>query len=175
MIKEKLKSIYDFVGNFLMVIAVFALLFLAASKIVPHFDYYLVVVQSGSMRPAITEGSVLLIKQKDIYKLNDVITFNRSGNRITHRVVALEKEGDEILFKTKGDGNNSKDLFFVSRRDILGKAIFNMPYVGYLIVALRHKVGFIVLTIVPAIWIISIEIKKIRKHLEEKRKTDEGS
>src|SRR5690242_13530711 len=69
--------------------------------------YKTYVVLSGSMEPAIHTGSVLvaLPVPPDSLKVNDVIVYNRSdvSERVTHRIVQINRDGDKPAFITKGD------------------------------------------------------------------------
>lgn len=89
---------------------------------------------SNSMEPAYPVGSVIYVKKispEQIQK-DDVITFSVSAknkNVATHRVVLHDTE--KQLFYTKGDNNEQMDTNPVSYQNLLGKAIFCVPYLGY--------------------------------------------
>lgn len=76
------------------------------------FGYTLKSVLSGSMEPEFNTGSLILVKEiADVKELQkgDVITFMQDANTaVTHRIVDITKQGDHLLFKTKGD-NNAKN------------------------------------------------------------------
>ena len=67
---------------------------------------------SGSMLPFLSENSTGVgIKpetEKDIH-VGDIITFEKEGILIVHRVVEKEYNGQELYFITKGDNNGIKD------------------------------------------------------------------
>jgi signal peptidase len=128
-------------------------------------------VYTGSMEPAIPVGSVVVIKPVELetLKIGDIICFELSGSTsITHRIINITEEG----FITKGDANEDPDQRIVKRENVIGKAIFTIPYLGYLVHFVRTPLGFILLIVIPASLIIVMEIKNIMKELE-KQKTAE--
>ena len=139
--------------------------------------YKLLVVQSGSMEPAIKTGSVILIKKQDTYSVGDIISFVSGGqDSTTHRVVKTEVKNGKEIFYTKGDANQGEDRESVSIEKVLGKTIFILPYLGYAVAFAKTQKGFIFLIIVPATIIIFSEILNIKKEItlwREKRKSKE--
>ena len=105
------------------------------------------IVMSGSMEPSIKTGSVAIIetnltKFKDI-KRGDIITFDIGGSLVTHRAVDITDDG----IVTKGDANNTKDLWIVTDTNYYGKELFSVPYIGFLIVFIRQHILVTVLVI----------------------------
>ncbi|MEZ5227833.1 MAG: signal peptidase I [Acidimicrobiales bacterium] len=96
--------------------------------------YQPVVVTTGSMRPAVEPGDVLLIADPPADQMlpqRAVILFERdSGELVTHRVYAVEN--DEYV--TKGDANPSVDLERVRPDQTLGVGRIVVPLVGLPIV-----------------------------------------
>ncbi len=102
------------------------------------------VVLSGSMEPTIDTGSVCFINKRvsinDI-KENDIIAFKlNDGTLVTHRVNKITDEG--II--TKGDNNEDVDSNIIKNNNYVGKNIFWVPKVGYVIKALQTTKGKIV-------------------------------
>jgi len=134
----------------------------------------LLVAQSGSMEPTVKTGSVVLIKNQDTYSVGDIITFvGGGGDSTTHRVTKTNIVSGKEVFNTKGDANQAEDRETVSIDNILGKTVFTVPYLGYLVSFTKTQKGFIFLIVVPAVIIIFSEILNIKKQileLVEKRK-----
>lgn len=134
----------------------------------------MLVVQSGSMEPMVKTGSVVLIKKQDTYSIGDIVTFIQGGrDSTTHRVVKTEVVSGKELFHTKGDANQAEDREKVSVENILGKTIFAIPYLGFVVAFTKNQMGFIFLIVVPATIIIFSEILNLKKEilkLIEKRK-----
>jgi signal peptidase len=125
-------------------------------------------VYTGSMEPAIPVGGVVVIKTVDPESLRegDIICFKISGpTTITHRIINITEEG----FITKGDANEDPDQGIVKRENIVGKALFTIPYLGYLSHFVRTPLGFILLIVIPASLIIIMEIRNIMKELGKQK------
>ena len=130
-------------------------------------------VYTGSMEPAIPVGSVVVIKPVDPESLRegDIICFELSGpTSITHRIINVTEEG----FITKGDANEDPDTWIVKKENVIGKAIFTIPYLGYLVHFVRTPLGFILLIVLPASLIIIMEIRNIMKELDKKASQGKG-
>jgi len=128
-------------------------------------------VYTGSMEPAIPVGSVVVIKlaNPETLKIGDIICFKVSESAtttVTHRVSNITDEG----FITKGDANEDPDQWIVKKENVIGKAIFTIPYIGYIGYFVRTPVGFILLIIIPATLIIIKETRNIIKELKKKEK-----
>ena len=123
-------------------------------------------VTSGSMRPTIKTGAVVMVKPVHSYKVRDIITFqNGPGEKdiVTHRI--MSRQGDE--FTTQGDANNVADMKPIKEEQILGKVIWNVSYVGYVANFARSKLGFMLFILVPAVAIIGNEVRKIFQEVQK--------
>jgi len=69
------------------------------------FGYTAFNVVTGSMSPTLEIGDVILVKVEKDVKKDDIITYYKDNNFITHRIVEIR--GKEII--TRGDSNNSSD------------------------------------------------------------------
>jgi len=95
--------------------------------------YYPSVIISGSMRPSIEVGDILVIKKikPEEARVGDVIQYWRDEKTIvTHRVLAIVKDGRNPHLITKGDANSVADepVPFVSIR---GRMAAKIPKVGW--------------------------------------------
>lgn len=102
------------------------------------------VVLSGSMEPTIDTGSICFINKniniKNI-KEKDIIAFKlQDGTLVTHRVVEITDEG----IVTKGDNNADVDSNLVKQNNYVGKNIFWIPKVGYVVKAFQTTKGKII-------------------------------
>ena len=163
------KIIYSIIVAFIVLIA----LLLIVSVFPITGNYKLMIVQSGSMAPAIKMGSIVMVKPMDEYKIGDVISFGeitRTKAPTTHRIYDMKVEGGEPIYITKGDANNAPDTGEIKKEDIVGKVLFSVPFVGYAVDFAKKPMGFALIIIVPAAIIIVDEAKKIISELR-KRKT----
>lgn len=128
-------------------------------------NYSILSVQSGSMEPAISMGSIVIIKPSKEYKINEIITIQDPANKsisVTHRIVDIINTDNTIGFVTKGDANESFDSEKRDIEDILGKVIIHIPYLGYVISFIKTSPGLLMTIIVPSLVIIISEINKIQ-------------
>lgn len=104
-------------------------------------------VLSGSMEPTYHVGSLIYVKRVEpaTLEVGDPITYvMENGTVVTHRVIGIvEDYGGEGVrgFKTKGDANNTEDGGAVHSKNVLGRPIFTIPYLGYLAYAIQTPPG----------------------------------
>ncbi len=156
----------------LFTVVIFAVVFFVVVSMLPiPGNYRLLIVQSGSMEPAVKTGSVVAVKPEESYKAGDVITFGgkEKDKTTTHRIVDLEVVTGKTYFITKGDANNAEDTSKVSEDKIIGKVLASVPYAGYLLAAAKEPAGFVLLVIVPCGIVILEEIGKIWKEIKKKK------
>ncbi len=138
-------------------------------------------VQSGSMEPAVSAGSLVLSKPTEDYQIGDIVTFKAEEDRlvnnpkytITHRIFEINETEIGIEYVTKGDANDTRDSQAISKDLILGKTIFSIPFLGYPVSFAKTREGLIILIVIPATMIIYSEILNIKneaKRLIQKRK-----
>ena len=90
-------------------------------------------VLSGSMEPTYHVGSLIYVKPcapEDV-QVGDPITFvvNEDLDVVTHRVVSIDAENQH--FYTKGDANDAPDGAPVYFKNLIGRPVFTIPYLGY--------------------------------------------
>jgi len=88
----------------------------------------LMVITTGSMEPILQVGDLIYVKgvEPSEIQVGDVITFRPplefiSGTLVTHRVVGITYDVNEVFFKTKGDNNPSVDPWTIESRDVIGR------------------------------------------------------
>lgn len=132
-------------------------------------NYKILVVESGSMQPAIKTGGIVVIKPEKEYKVGDIITFDERsvGVPITHRIFEIKENNGHTVYTTKGDANKSDDENLLSEKSIIGKVLFSIPYVGYAVDTVKRPLGFIVIIALPALLLIIGEVKNIWKQVKK--------
>lgn len=93
-------------------------------------------VLTGSMRPAIDPGDLVLVSRAPATaaRPGDVITFASPDGRrrtITHRVVSVTPEAGELRFVTKGDANPAAERWSIPAGGRVGKVEATVPLAGY--------------------------------------------
>lgn len=157
-------------------IVIFVAVVILASVLPIPGKLELKIVQSGSMEPTIKTGSLVVIKPADSYKVGDIITFGKDTKTevpTTHRIVADRVENGVMIYSTKGDANEDKDTREVRQNEIIGKTLFSVPYLGYIMDFAKQPLGFILLIGLPALYIIYDEVIKIVKEVKKMRNKKE--
>lgn len=166
--KKISKIIYYIFITFIVVVA--GLLIVSVFPITGNIKF--MIVQSGSMEPAIKMGSLVMVKPADDYKIGDVITFGpvtKTKIPTSHRIYDIKiNEGSPICI-TKGDANDSPDTREVQKKDILGKVVFDIPYLGYAVNFAKKPAGFALIIIIPAGIIIFDEVKNIINEVKKNK------
>lgn len=132
-------------------------------------NYKILAVHSGSMKPAVKIGSIVVIKPSKEYQKGDIISFtdpNDPKYSVTHRIFEIKEEG--TAFITKGDANDAPDAREVAKDSILGKVILTIPLLGYPVAFAKTFLGLVLLVIIPAILIIFSELRVIKNELSKR-------
>lgn len=85
------------------------------------------VVASGSMRPGIQPGDVVVTVPAHRLRIGSVVTYRKPGRPMLHRIVGVDARGRLI---TKGDANAVADAAPVPRDAVTGVARWRLPYAG---------------------------------------------
>jgi signal peptidase len=126
----------------------------------PDYDIY--VVRSGSMKPAINMGDVVIagpVGASSGIKPGVIITYELGKNLITHRVLSV----DNNTLITKGDANEDPDPSPVQFSQVKSRYLFKIPYVGYLTSFVRTRLGWFLAIILPTIALVGFMVKDIIK------------
>jgi len=127
------------------------------------FGWSWAVVVSGSMEPEIRVNDIVIVHEENNYAVGDIITYESGDSVVTHRIVAETDRG----YTTKGDHNNTEDMYPVPRSSVVGKVACVVPGVGLLIRYLKSPLG---MTCMVLIGFLLIEIP----YLLDKRKIEKG-
>ncbi len=127
-------------------------------------------VMSGSMSPTIRTGDLIIdqtltsAQAAELHK-GQIITFQAAANSstgglvITHRIYAVVHEESAtgapvVAYRTKGDANNSPDVSTVPSSAVLGLYTgTRVPFGAYVLSTLHQPVTFIVLVMIPILYI----------------------
>lgn len=117
-------------------------------------------------------GAVAVIQPVNAQKVQqgDVITFRSPENRqriVTHRVIKVLSQGGRVSFHTQGDANDVPDLEPVTPDLILGRVMFHLPLLGYVVRFARTPVGFLLIVGLPALLVVIGEIQNLLRPEKE--------
>lgn len=129
-----IRKIWNAVTSVLVALVVLAAIALVGVRIIGLQTYS---VLSGSMEPKYHVGSLIYVKKADYNTLQpgDDITFMLNEDTIaTHQIIEVlpdEADPDVIRFRTQGIANDQPDGGTVHCKNIIGKPVFTIPYLGY--------------------------------------------
>lgn len=159
MLKKIVLNIINGVSFIIIAAAVLVLLTVVLTKSgdVPNILGYSVFrVMTGSMEPAIETDSLIVVKRVEAseIKIGDVISFfsqdpAHGGAVNTHRVTAIEQNGEEWNFVTKGDANQLEDKYVTSSKDLIGKVVYVSHVMGIIVHLLSNPLIFIPVIVLP--------------------------
>lgn len=144
-------------------------------KYKPLFSLYTIL--SPSMVPNINVYDVIIdtsVNSPEDIKVGDVITFISTANltkgmTITHRVTQVKNENGKYSYVTKGDANLSPDGRAAEYENVLGKVLFKVPALGRVQSFLSTKSGWLLVVVLPALFIIVSDILKIFRLTDVKK------
>lgn len=169
----------------LMLLASFLLFYFVNVKIinrgVRNTPLSIYTIMSGSMIPTINVDDVIINVKIDDPKdvqIGDIITFISTNPltkdvTITHRVEDVQIINGEYQFTTKGDNNKSKDSTPALWSKVIGRAVIKIPGVGKLQKFVASRFGWLLVVIVPALYIIIKDILKIFQIKNAMKSADE--
>ena len=94
--------------------------------------YQFLVVQSGSMAPAIETGDIVVTRMTtpDEVEAGDVVTFRddtRGNELVSHRVLKVKATDGRFSFVTRGDANTGVERWSLEMTGSLGIVSFQVP------------------------------------------------
>lgn len=172
-----IKKIWNIVSGILVGLAVILAILLVGVRLV---GFQVFSVLSGSMEPSYHVGSLIYVKKIDPQELKsgDVITFMLDEDTVaTHRIVEMvpdEKDPTVYRFRTKGDANETVDGKLVHYKNVIGKPVFTIPYLGYVANYIQHPPGTYIAISVGAILLLLVFLPDMFSKEEKKDLKKEG-
>jgi len=175
---KKLKKIWNIVSMLLVsVVAVFAV-FLVGIRLM---GMQVFTVISGSMEPTYSVGDIIFVKETEPaeIKVGDPITFVMNEDLVvaTHRVIEVDASNSH--FYTKGDANESPDAVPVHFKNLIGKPVFSLPYLGYVSEWVQNPPGkYVAIAFVAVLALVVFGpdfVTKKKKDGEEKAEKTENN
>lgn len=157
-----------FLNSLLALLVILVLLF-AAPRVV---GIRMFSVLSGSMEPAYSTGDLIYVApvSSEELQVGDVISFvmNSQGTVATHRITEIDQENRQVY--TKGDANEVSDGKAVKFENVIGKVVFAIPMVGYLIGFINTTPGKIItVTIIVALILLVLLLQRLGDEEEEQQ------
>jgi len=178
--KKSIAKTLRYIGNTATAIVCGILIFIIITSCITLFDaathpgktpsvfgYKQMTVLTGSMKPKINPGDLVIVKNiKDLntIRVGTIVTYkNKENVLITHRVSELNNKDGVKTYITKGDANPAADVEAVTQNQLEGVYVTNIPYLGYFNMFVKSGIGIISLILVPLLLIMGLEIKNYFK------------
>jgi len=162
--------------SILTIIAFFLIFWYGSIAYFNNENPYLV-VSSGSMRPTLEVGDLIIVKRIPPSQLNaapmngDIIVYRKpNGDLVVHRLVNKTKIDGGYILTTKGDANTASDDPFLDQRYI-GKVVARIPFIGHISLFTHTTEGFyFFLFMIICLIIIFMAFPSERETAEEEEK-----
>jgi len=98
-------------------------------------------VAGYSMVPTYDKGDMVIATaiEPSRVETGDVIVFIEGRVRVVHRVIEVETVGEDVQFRTQGDGNPAPDPGPVLASQLQGRVLFSLPRMGWATLWLRSS------------------------------------
>ena len=169
---KTVKRLWNWISTLLVAIVVLLAVALVGVRIVGLHPY---VVLSGSMEPAYHVGSLIYVKPVDYKTLQvgDPITYMVSQDTVvTHRIIEVlvdEDDPNTLRYFTQGDANDVPDGMSVHYKNIIGKPVFSLPYLGYVSNYIQNPPGTYVAIAAGALLILLVFLPDVFAEDDKKK------
>lgn len=165
----------------LIIVAIYNILIVSITSILNKtgksmFGYRAYIITTDSMKPNISQGDIIIIKEteEEKLKIDDIITFRKNNKLITHRIIEIETDEDgNKQYVTKGDNNNIEDLEKVSYQEIEGKKIVKIPVLGKVVMLLQDEVYIILIAIIILLIYLHTQKTEEKEIIRREKKKEE--
>lgn len=169
-----IKAIWNTVTWILVIIVVALAVMLVGVKLAGIETFS---VLSGSMEPTYHVGSVIYVKEvePEEVEVGDPITFVLDENLTvaTHRVVEIDAASQHFI--TKGDANQFIDAKPVHFNNLIGKPIFTIPKMGYIVNYIQNPPGKYIAIAMAAIILMLAFVPSLFEDEEKPKKKKKRS
>lgn len=144
----------------------------------PLFGAYIIISESMIPHINVYDAVVTVRVDADSIKVDDIITFiskeiETAGTPITHRVIGIVYEDESkqkiMGFRTKGDHNNTADFALIAPNEVIGKVFLRIPMIGYLQTIMTKPIGWLLIVVLPCLFIIGGDVFKLIKTSKMKK------
>lgn len=176
--KQSVRKVWNIVSTVLVVLVVLLAVALVGVRLVGIRTYAVV---SGSMEPTYPTGSLLYVKSADASELQvgDAITFMVDEDTVaTHRIIEIlpdEEDSSVLRFRTQGDANDTPDGTPVHYKNIIGKPVFSVPYLGYVAHFVQNPPGLYLTIGAAAILVVLVFLPDLFKDEKKQDAPKDGA
>jgi signal peptidase I len=116
-----------------------------------------IIVVRGTNPDTVTVGTIIIFHSPYDY-----------ATPIVHRVIAIDDQGGQEFFETKGDNNAVADGWRVPAANLMGVYVAKIPYIGLLSLELRGPLGWVLIALLVLL-IIAMEYDESKKTRDKTR------
>jgi signal peptidase len=150
-------------------VAVLAVALAVVASLGPRlYGYSPVIVYGGSMADTVPVGSIAVTKevQAEDVAVGDIIVFYPPATEpnhlpLMHRVISIQEENGQRVFRTKGDANAAPDPWEMTLVGHGSRFVYAVPYAGYLADFAKTPLGWTLLLLLPASYLGLTALKRI--------------
>lgn len=169
---KAVKTIWNVISSLLVAVVVLLAVALVGVRLIGLKPF---VVLSGSMEPEYHVGSLIYVKETDYKQLQvgDDITYMLDEDTVvTHRIIEVlvdENDPEVLRYFTQGIANDVPDATSVHYKNIIGKPLFSIPYLGYVANYIQNPPGTYVAIAAGAILIMLVFLPDLFEEEEPKK------
>lgn len=171
---KAVKKIWNRISGVLVGIVVLLAIALVGVRLIGLQPY---MVLSGSMEPTYYVFYVKSVDYKNL-KAGDPITYMIFQDTVvTHRIIEVlvdEEDPETIRYFTQGDANDVPDGTSIHYKNIIGKPVFSIPYLGYVSNYIQNPPGKYVAIAAGAILILLVFLPDIFSDEDKKKKAEKS-
>jgi signal peptidase I len=144
----------------------FALALFAAAVLPLALGLRTYAVKSGSMTPTIDTGDLVIDRTISPAEasVGDIVMFKDpegGGKLISHRVRAVHERNGRTYFVTRGDANTGFEHWSVPDTGTIGRIVYRVPKLGFVLGGIGSAPGKIVLIVIPALVLLWLGLMRI--------------
>ncbi len=102
-------------------------------------------VLASTFRNGFNKGDIMILIGAPPKKLKkgDVLVYQNERYKypIIHRITKIDKYDGKLIFQTKGDNNRQADPLQIKEEKIVGKAVFRVPWLGWVKLIFTKAIG----------------------------------
>ncbi len=172
---KKVKKVWNWISGVFVAVVVLLAVALVGVRLIQLKPF---VVLSGSMEPEYHVGSLIYVKSVDYKTLQvgDDITYMLDKDTVvTHRIIEVlvdEEDPETLRYFTQGIANEVPDATSVHYKNIIGKPVFTIPYLGYVSNYIQNPPGMYIAIAAGAILILLVFLPDLFEDDKKKKVTE---
>lgn len=168
---QKIKIIWNVVTTVIFTLVILLAVLLVGVR---PFGFQIYSVLSDSTESNYHAGSIIYVKEVDYTQLKaeDPITYRMDDDTIATRRIAKVYENevdDEIYFCTKINAEGIAVVKPIPHTDVIGKTVFTIPYLGYVVEYIQNPPGTYVVILAGALLLVLMILPDLLLSVDEEK------